>query len=244
MEIQSTAFNVFFPKVNNLRQKFFMFEEKLAGQFVTPLTLVPIPDQAPEEIPRISAVSLNGHSILNVALNHLSLQTTYDDRFNNNWGQCMTYVQDRVFPLLDMMEGLVGNEFLYSGLTTQVFYKFDHEVIDHFMEKYVKFSSQSSPFDVNLKFTYVHEEDFYINISLNNVRVYEGTGNPDIVTPAYLEQTAQGMAVVIDINDRHGFNYKQEYRSSREKVNRILSLSDEIMNHKIKEIVFEGGVKL
>lgn len=245
IEIQSTVFNVFFPKVNNLRQKFFQFEEKLSGQFVTPFTLVPVPDNLPEEIPRINAVSLNGHSVLNVSLNQLSLQTTYDDRFNNNWGQCMNYVQDRVFPLLDVMEGLVGNEFLYSGLTTQVFiYDLNDDVIDHFMNKFVKVTSSAPPNDVNLKLTYVHDEDYYINISLNNVRVYEGTGNPQLISPAYLEQTGQGIGVVVDINDRHGFNYKQDYRSSRDKVNRILSLTNEIMGKKIMEIVYNGGVDI
>ncbi|PMC34128.1 hypothetical protein CJ195_24530 [Bacillus sp. UMB0899] len=62
--------------------------------------------------------------------------------------------------------------------------------------------------------------------------------------PAYLEETAMGLLLQQDINDRYAYNYIKGYTSTSEKVKEILDLTTDIVENKVKDIVMNGVVEL
>jgi hypothetical protein len=243
LKILSTAFNTFFPVIPDMRHKLFSFEEKLGEFFMTPFTTIPIPDDAPAEIPRIQARSHHGHSELNVSLDRISFLSRFDEQFNNNWNRCETYLNQRAIPITSMVQELVDDKFLYSGLTTEVAFEGGLDPIQHFKNKFFKTNSKSDPYDMSFKLTYVVDEKFYINISLQNQRIYTGQ-NSEVVLPAYLEQIGTGIVVLIDVNDRHGFNFIKEYHSKAEDAKKIIEISSDFIQNKLLNVIEKGEFDL
>ncbi|MED1202570.1 hypothetical protein [Heyndrickxia acidicola] len=244
MKIQTTSFNTFFPKFENLRYKLFDFEEKLQNYFIKPFNTIPVPDQAPAEIPRIHANSHHGHSELNVSLDRLSFVTNYDERFSE-WKQHHTYLSERIFPMTSIIKDLVNNQFLYSGLTTDILVEeVAEEPIKHIFNKFLNFQTNSNPYDCNLKLTYVLKDKYYLNLTISNIRWYSGSGNPELALPAYLEEAGRGIILNLDINDRYAYNYKKGYTSKSEEVDEILDITSDIIENKVNDIVLNGVIDL
>ena len=63
MKIRTGSFNIVFPNVLDMRENLFNLE-KVFSNFMSPFNLMPIPNEAPPEFPRITATSKNGHSQL------------------------------------------------------------------------------------------------------------------------------------------------------------------------------------
>ncbi|MDY7224707.1 hypothetical protein [Halalkalibacterium halodurans] len=240
MKIESTSFNIFYPRIQNLRRKLFEFEDNLESFFFTPFEGHPIPDDAPSNIPRISAKSKNGHSHMDVSQDRLSFQTNYDHRFNGEWARCLGYLNDRIIPITKIIQTLVNNQFLYSGLTTVIFIE-HNDPINHMLKRYFDVQQSNNPFDINLKFTYVIDEKYYINIGINNVRTYSGNANVKNVVPAYLDKINEGVVISLDINDRYGYNYIKEYNSGLVEVKEIITKTSRVVEKNLEEI-FEQGV--
>ena len=70
MIIDNICFSLSFERIENFRQKIFDIEKKLGNHFITPLNVLPIPDDAPPEIPRIIARSKQNHTELIVSSNN------------------------------------------------------------------------------------------------------------------------------------------------------------------------------
>ena len=72
MIIKQTNLNLVYPRIMEYRKKFANAEDILR-QYFMPSTILPIPEQVQDEVPRIIAQSKNGHSVLNIALSVASL---------------------------------------------------------------------------------------------------------------------------------------------------------------------------
>ena len=109
-----------------MRRKAFDIEDQLKDYFHQ-VTLIPVPDDAPEEIPRISTTSHNGHSQLNISLSNTQLFTNYDEAFEGKWENCLEYVENRVNTLYSIL-GKYTNEGISNMDTNFNRYKEAREV--------------------------------------------------------------------------------------------------------------------
>lgn len=94
MIIKQTNLNLVYPRIMEYRKKFANAEDILR-QYFMPSTILPIPEQVQDEVPRIIAQSKNGHSVLNIALSVASFITNYNDSFVSDWNKCKTYLEQR-----------------------------------------------------------------------------------------------------------------------------------------------------
>jgi len=117
--VKTARYNMFFPKVANLRRKAFEIEDQLSPYF-NAVTLVPVPDEAPEEIPRISTSSHHGHSSLNISLTNAQIATNYDEKFENDWPSCLSYLKERVNQISNVLSKYINGQYLFSGLTIEL----------------------------------------------------------------------------------------------------------------------------
>ncbi len=244
MIIQNTNFNIFYPKILNLRRKIVDYEDKLSVFFL-PVNILPIPDDAPEEIPRITMSTINGHSSMNLSLTGAAFTTNYDEKFNNSWEKCLGYLNDRIGKVYDILDILKQEKFLFAGLLTQIFMdEISSNPVDLINDRILKLNSKTKPFDVDCKITFVYDDNYYININVSNVRLFEGLIPNGISTSGILQEKANIVGVTIDINDRYGFNYNKGYTSDYTKVQRILEITTDIINNKLNKLIMEGVFEL
>lgn len=131
--IENSQLAVFFPKIPNIRRMVFDLEELLNNRFVTPFTMIQVPDEAPEEIPRIQAASINNHTHLSVAQSNISLITNFDNGWESDWKKCFEYLHGNQSLLFKIADHLSQNSFLYCGLTVTLFFPFPNQksVMEH-----------------------------------------------------------------------------------------------------------------
>jgi len=230
-----------YPKVNDLRRKAFEIEDSLQDYFL-PVNLIPIPDDAPEEIPRISTTSKTGHSQLTISLTNTQLITNYDDDFGRDWTKSLDYMHDRINKVRSSLEKYVGNEYLFCGLTTEIIFDSIKEPIQLLQNNFLKLTTDTTPHEIEQKITFIVNENYYVNVTFKNLIMFENSSKHGF--GRFKEQKGQFLGCILDINDRHGFNRLDSYTSNHENIDEIIkitrSMLDGKLNKMIEERVFEA----
>lgn len=242
MILKSAGYNIVFPRIDNLRRKAFEIEDHL-NEYFTAANIIPVPDIAPAEIPRISSTSHNGHSNLNISLTNAQIVTRFDNDFSINSELSLKYVEDRVYKLTDLLKEYT--RFYFSGLTTEIHF-LSTDPISTIIKNFTTQNADNNFYDVNCKFTSLIADKYYVNISVGNERLYEGFANheEEIVRLANMNLVEHLIKVTIDINDRHAFNSNKEYWSSVGEIQTIFEIIKDILNHKMERIISEGVIDL
>lgn len=244
MIIQNATYSIIYPKANNIRRDLFNLEDELEGIFVKPFALLPIPDEAPEEIPRIQATSKYGHSNLSVSLNTAQITVNFDENYAKNKDKCLEYITNRIYKIFNAIKTKVSDKCLFSGLTLNILFDDlkDENPIDIITNNLYKAKSDLKPYDINNKVTYVISEKYYINITCFNVRTYSGISNMEVNSLVNMKENSHILGVTLDINDRYAFNYKNGYETTASEIENIINISDSVLTEKINKYIKEGGV--
>ena len=244
MNIVNSSFCLFSNPVDNdiIRSQLVVFEKELSGFFAKPFNLITLPVGVPLEIPRITATSLNGFSILNISLNSYQFLTRFDKNYSNNWNKCRDYISERIYKIYDILYPFFKNS-LYCGLTVNLLQILnnDKKAIDILLNNFTKFPTQNSIYDIDSKFTFIKDDDYYINIRIHNQRISSDKLN---IVPGTLKEIEHknNIGILLDINDKYGFNYKKDYSSNKDKIDKIIKMADEIINNKIEKFVMKGEI--
>lgn len=233
MNINSTLFKVNYSPINELRKKI-VNNWSLVG-FNEP-TILPIPDDAPDEIPRVICQSMNGHTSINISKDSLSMYVNFDGEYLENWNLCQKYLSEKLNNVICFLNS-IGCSFSFSGLVTQIFYNLEElrlcvnseeNATKSLFEKFSKVKTDFDVFDFEQKITTLKEETFFVNYSFNNLR----TTNEEISInkPGCLKTVKaknDHIAVSIDVNDRYAFNYDESYKADISVFSRLLTITDE-----------------
>ena len=119
MIIQQTNLNLVYPRITEYRKKFANSEDILERYFM-PSTVLPIPEQVQDEVPRIIAQTKNGHSMLNIALSVASFTTNYNGEFVSDWNKCKEYLEQRCSDIYKIIDSMTENNNIFVGLITNV----------------------------------------------------------------------------------------------------------------------------
>ena len=119
MIIKQTNLNLVYPRIMEYRKKFANSEDILQ-QYFMPSTILPIPEQVQDEVPRIIAQTKNGHSVLNIALSVSSFITNYNGEFVSDWNKCKEYLAQRCSDIYQIIDNMTENNNTFVGLITNV----------------------------------------------------------------------------------------------------------------------------
>lgn len=242
MIIQDSSVNLMFNKIDNLKKTYILNEGILKDSF-NEATILPIPDDAPTEIPRILMTSQKEHSQLSVGPEAITLQTTYDDAYNTNWDECENYVKtrlDEVFLLSDKLT----NSYNYIGMVVNL-------IIDNISEKaqlqlfenLFKHKAVDNLDDISVKYTYILEKKYYVNITVQSIRAFKNIAIQKAGMFSKDNILSHTIGINLDINDRCAFNYNSNYESSKEEFSKILEIMTNLINNELDTIVSGGEVK-
>ncbi len=248
MVIQSCAFTIHFPQNAKIREHLFELEHHFTD-FQSPFTLVPLPPDAPLEIPRIVAATPHGHSQLTICGNNAQLVTHFDGEYCHDIGRCITYTRekcDRIVSALSIMTGdaSVDPKFYYSGLSMTLLYDRNDGIEDpvkYISEQFLRCTSNMPTDEVQFRLALVVGNKYYVNILVQNNRVFLGTPD-ERGSFVGLKSVGNQLQVVLDINDRYAFNHEENYLSSLDAVNNISSLSEQFVTKHIDLFLKTGAV--
>lgn len=241
MIIKQTNLNLVYPRITEYRKKFVFYEDILSTNFLPP-TILPVPEQVQDEVPRIIVQTKNGHSILNISLSVASLTTNYNGEFIGDWGKCREYLEKRCSDVYDIIGKMTDGNNTFVGLVTNVeiddIEKTGLEILKESLygEKVAKLGNLC---DLSCKFTYVYKNRYYINIILENLREF------------YVQQYQNGRTCIqgekrhiisasIDVNDRYAANHDINYVSGKDAFDEILNITSNIIDNKLTDMIMKG----
>ena len=242
MLIKNTSISIKYKKIDNLKKNYFLNENILKEHF-NEATVLPIPDDAPLEIPRIIIKSSNEHSQLNISPIASTLQINYNDGFEKNWKNCEQYIQQKMKTVFSFLNILTNNEYEYIGAITEVlldeYMKDGAQILAHNL---LKNNDDSSIYDLNIRYTFVENDNIFVNIMLQNARLFKNGIDADVAGSLSIDNhVSESIGVVIDINDRYGYNTCNDYKTDSSKLDFIITKMTDVMDSKLKGLLEKGA---
>lgn len=236
VKMESIGFNLFMPKLSDIRKKSITIEERLKEHFFTPFSILPIPDEAPEDIPRIIAKSKNGHSDISISLINAKLHINFDDNFNTDIEKCFVYIKEKIDKLVDIFGEYSSGKFIFSGITSRVVIDCEHSPIDFLNSKFLNVKSDIIPYNISNKFTYLLEDTYYLNFNIYNLRTFEATFSEVKLKPD-IKESGHYLTIEIDMNDKHGYNHNVDYLCTKQSIYHIINSVKYNINTNINNIL-------
>lgn len=241
MLIQETSISLRYKKIDNLKRTYFINEHILKEQF-NEATVLPIPDDAPFEVPRIIVKSKNEHSQLNITPVNATLQINYNDGFEKDWNACKQYILEKMNCVFDFLNILTKNEYEYIGIVSTILMdEYNGDTTRLLSNNLLNGNMQCDIYDLNIKYTFAEEDKYFVNIVLQNARLYrDGIEENSAGALCQANQLAEAVGVIVDINDRYGFNNNVEYKSDRGMLESLVEKLSDILETKLRLLVEQG----
>lgn len=241
MKLLKTSLNMMYPKIIDYRKNFVMTEDALKEDF-QPANLLPVPDDIPDEVPRIVAQTKGGHSVLNIGLNAMSFLTNYDGSYVNDWRISSSYLKEKSKLIYDVMNKLTSTKYSYVGVVAvlEVDNK-NEDVLDVLKKSLIRDRGKDigDPYSLGVKITYVQEDKYFVNISLETIKKYKAIRDKagELISNTY---DSSFIGITVDVNDRFASEHIQGYHSSQKAFESILAIITELVNGKLEKLILEG----
>lgn len=240
MYIINTTFNIIFDKNTSIRKKVLKDEDRFLDFYLNP-SIHPIPDDAPEQIPRVQMMSKNGHSNLSISQTTASLATGFDENFRESWDKCKEYMNERYYHLHDLLDDFTDKAgFNFYGLVTQVIFDEIDNPVESLYNRLFGDNNIPMPYDLGTTLTYV-VDDYYVNLNISNVRYFEGFDTTQVVSLNKFKELDHRIGVTVDINNRHAFNSKEGYKPSKSDIDKLIDITGVLLEGNLYDFL-KGGV--
>lgn len=241
MLIQGTSVSVTYKKIDGIKRVYYNNEDILK-QYFNEATVLPIPDDAPLEIPRIIVKTLHEHAQLNISPIATTFEVHYNDGFERDWGECAKYITERMSKVLEFLNILTDNNYEYIGVVSNVvFDEISQDGAKLLSTTLLNTQSIKDIYDINIRYTFVENDNIFVNIMLQNARMFKPGINMEQAGELVSDnQIAESIGAVIDVNDRYGFNSDKSYKSDSSKLQMILNSMSNIINNKLYNLVKRG----
>lgn len=241
MILQATAITVTYDKVEGLKRAYYENEGALK-KFFNEATVLPIPDDAPDEIPRIIIKTLHEHAQLNISPIATTFEVRYNADYESDWNLCSQYIEERMSAVFQLLNLLTKNCYKYIGVVTNILYnEIEKRATDQISRVLLNSQKIKDIYDINIKYTFVENKNLFINIMLQNARVFKKDAYIDSAGAlSEMEQIAEPLGVIIDINDRYGFNNNKNYKSDSSKLNELILCMTNIIYNKLSNLIEKG----
>jgi len=214
MDISNCTFSLYFQPIPGIRRAAFEIEDKLKQDgYLAPFQVYPIPDEAPFELPRISAATKNGHSTLTVAAQSAQVQSQYDENFYKDFKKSLEYSKEKAIGLFNALSSMDDILIQFTGLSAQLLTSatdINGSPVNFIEEKYLNVSSKLEMSDAAMKIVYNVDDNLYLNLEIKKVIMADpisiNIGADSVSVMKQLAQHDEMLAVSIDFNNRLAFN--------------------------------------
>ncbi len=241
MLIQSTSVTVNYKKIDSIKKAYINNEEKLKNHFNSG-TVLPIPDDAPLEYPRIMATTHNEHGQLSISPTGTTFRVVYNNGFEQDWGKCSDYLKKRMYSVFSLLNSFTEDTYEYIGLvSTILFDDIKNNGTRIIAKNLLKSQNINDLYDIDVKFTFVKNEKIFTNITLQNARIFkQGVNISKAGDMSSKNQIEESVGVILDINDRYCFNNDPNYQSNSRVLDELIECMDDVINNKLEPLVKKG----
>ena len=172
MLIQGTSISVTYKKIDGIKRAYYN-NESILKEYFNEATVLPIPDDAPVEIPRIIIKTLHEHAQLNISPVATTFEVHYDAGFENDWNSCARYIEERMSKVFEFLNILTSNAYEYIGVVTNVIYdEIERDGARIIADRLLNSQNIRGIYDVNIRYTFVENEIMFVNIMLQNAWMF------------------------------------------------------------------------
>ena len=246
MRIRASVYGLTFSPEPSIRKSIFDLEESLRG-YQKPFNLIPVPDDAPFEFPRITANSTNGHSTLILSAMNAQIQVAYDGEYSENYSKCLAYSKEKALELFDSLKKIVKTQIQFSGITVQVDFPeiAEADLAEYISSRYMKISSELDLDDAAVKLVYKINSRYYLNLEIKKDLLFVGGLQQGALPDATdLENAQPILSLALDVNDRYAFNHDRSHECSSEDIAAIYDIAEDYLTNRIHNLIGEGVVLL
>ena len=241
MLIQNTSVTVNYKKIDGIKKAYINNEEKLHKYFNLG-TVLPIPDNAPLEIPRIMVQTVNEHGQLLISPIRTTFNVNYNAGFEMDWAKCSQYIKERMRCIFFFFFIITKDSYEYIGLvSTILFDDIKENGTNVIANNLIKSKNINDLYDIDIKFTFVEDNKIYTNITLQDARIFKsGVDIAKAGDLSFKNQIEESVGVILDINDRYGFNNNPNYVSGSDVLEQLIYYMDHVINNKLETLVRKG----
>ena len=239
------GFSVTFPRVPNIRRMANKFEDTLttlAPDHYTQPHIIPVPDEFEPELPRIIFGSQHGFSQIIISQISMVLNVAYSPDWQLDIRKGRDYLHQRVSVLFSLLATLDDAKPFFSGLTTHARLVAEDSlgeqvILRYFAKRYASKAADQDVHDLQIKVTRVHEDQYFDNLTVQNVRVWKIDSQPsDVMRLPAASVIEHGLDIVGDYNDRYAFNENLGYFSSAVAASEIIDRGIDAVSEQIGEL--------
>lgn len=241
MLINGSSVTVTYKRIDGIKKAYYNNDAILKGFFNEAMVL-PVPDDAPVEIPRIIIKTLHEHAQLNISPIASTFEVHYNEGYERDWRLCSTYIRERMDKVLEFLNILTDNNYEYIGVVTNlIFDDISTDGAKKIADTLLKAEKISGIYDINIKYTFVKDNSIFTNIMLQNARIFKKGIVVDRAGELRMDnQTAESIGAIIDINDRYGFNNDPSYKSDSSKLDALLTTMSDNIDYKLFSLIEKG----
>ena len=219
-----------------------ILNEEIIKERFNEASILPIPDEAPSEIPRVIVKTKGEHSQLSIAPGAVNFQTEYSDDYTQNWELCEEYIKSRIENIFKLTDKFAAEQYNYIGIVTNLIWdnvsKDGNKIL---FNNLFGIPSADNLDDLVVKYTYIEKEKYYANITLQSARIYKNSNVNEAGSFVEDNLEAHTIGITLDINDRYAFNMQKGYLSNKTNFDELLNLTTDIINSKLKNLVEKGA---
>lgn len=249
--LTQSKLNFFYRRDFKIRSRVQKFEENLGAKF-DPATTFPVSDEMDPNIARFSMNSKHGFSSINATQLGLQFVTKYSDDWAVDHVRCLKYVRERAELLFKATEKVLEAPICFAGFSTkfQLLKEFDSKAAakDFLLERF--FSGETAPADIeelNFRIAVRYGENLFVNLNLTTVGnfvVPDGIKSKGLYSLKEVEEKSAGLEVLVDVNNRQGFNKNPKQAVTSDDVAKILETGEDVRNEKLDAILASGKFSL
>ncbi|MCK5128351.1 MAG: hypothetical protein KAQ68_00755 [Clostridiales bacterium] len=237
MRFVSTEVNIVHGNIENMRRKSIDIEDRLAEDFVIPFTQLPIPEDAPPEIPRLIGKSKQGHTEIQISKSSTKQIIRYDGDYLENWDICEKYIISKIDSIYKILDSIINKKYLFVGIITNMM--IENENAKQFMvDKFINSENIERIEELSTRVAFINNDRFYTNIKLSSIKA--DIGDKKISQSKIVD----AIGINLDVNDRYNINMKKGHQSSVDSAKAALEISSDIIKNKINAILENGVIKL
>ena len=236
-----------FNEIENVKQYQSILDEELKDYF-SPFNLVGVPSNIDPIIPRITAITLGGHTTFNMSKINVQISTRFDGEFTNDFEKCFNYVKEKAEKVFDILINKCKLNILYSAIHINSEYE-DSNPVEKIVNNIFNVDLKSKKLsEVGVKLSEKIDEKYYFVTTINDAKVVsftkkieQGVKTQNIIFPLISEKDVTVEKTVlsfdIEINDKCSFNTYDNYCTNRNIFNDIFDIFSEKNNELSKNVL-------
>ena len=180
--------------------------EDALNEHYGPAEMTPIPDEIAPEAPRIILRSKHGHSQISFSQISVDLTIDFDDKYWEDFGATQRYIVDRISILRELLKRINIESFCFAGLSYNIHLDTkNRSPVLYAADLLALETDHKNICEISRRITSIEEDMFFVNQQIGTFKEYQGFNIPDLMNIQNSRLTAEGVGVVLDVNNRYEF---------------------------------------